>query len=66
MNPSSSPDDRAAASVEVTCALCATTAPALPLGWSTSIERGVTVHHCERCSRENVRAMESKLDPQWW
>jgi hypothetical protein len=50
----------------VTCALCGTTAPELPLGWSTSVERGRRVVHCERCSRENVRAMESKLDPEWW
>jgi hypothetical protein len=50
----------------VSCALCGTSADSLPLGWSTSVERGRTVHHCERCSRENVRAMESKLDPEWW
>ncbi len=66
MNPPPSTDDQAAGAGEVTCALCAATAPALPLGWGTSIDRGVTVHHCERCSRENVRAMESKLDPEWW
>jgi len=50
----------------VTCALCGASAPSLPLGWSTSVERGRRVVHCERCSRENVRAMESKLDPEWW
>jgi hypothetical protein len=50
----------------VACALCGTTAPSLPLGWSTGVERGRTVQHCERCSREHVRAMESKLDSEWW
>ena len=50
----------------VTCALCGATSDSLPLGWSTSVERGRTVHHCERCSREHVRAMESKLDSEWW
>jgi hypothetical protein len=50
----------------VTCALCGAAEPALPLGWSTSVERGRTVHHCERCSREHVRSMEAKLDPEHW
>lgn len=50
----------------VTCALCGTSEPSLPLGWSTSVERGRTVHHCERCSREHVRSMEAKLDPEHW
>jgi hypothetical protein len=50
----------------VTCSLCGAGAASLPLGWSTSVERGRRVQHCERCSRENVRAMESKLNPEWW
>jgi hypothetical protein len=54
------------AGTAVSCELCGTSADSLPLGWSTSVERGRTVYHCERCSRENVRAMESKLDPEWW
>ena len=50
----------------VTCALCGATAESLPLGWSTAVERGRDVAYCERCSRENVRAMEGKLDPEFW
>ena len=50
----------------VTCALCGATAESLPLGWSTAVERGRKVAYCERCSRENVRAMEGKLDPEFW
>ena len=50
----------------VTCALCGTTADTLPLGWSTGVERGRPVVHCDRCSREHVRALESKLDSEWW
>ncbi len=50
----------------VTCAGCGTTAEWLPLGWSASVERGRTLHHCERCSREHVRSMEAKLDPEHW
>ena len=50
----------------VTCALCGETEPSLPLGWSTSFERGRTVHHCAACAREHVRSMEGKLDSEWW
>jgi hypothetical protein len=50
----------------VTCALCGAVAERLPLGWSTSVERGRTVHHCDRCSRDHVRSMEAKLDPAYW
>jgi hypothetical protein len=38
----------------------------VPLGWVTSIERGRLVAYCDGCSRENVRAIESKLDAEWW
>jgi hypothetical protein len=24
------------------------------------------VVHCERCAREHLRAIEAKLDSQWW
>ncbi len=50
----------------VTCAGCGSTAEPLPLGWSTSVERGRTLHLCDRCSREHVRSMEAKLDPEHW
>ena len=50
----------------MSCALCGATSPALPLGWATAVERGRTVHHCERCSREHVRSMEAKLDSDYW
>jgi hypothetical protein len=50
------------------CAFCGTRAPGhkLPLTWSTAVENGVQRHFCERCSREHLRAMESKLDSAWW
>jgi hypothetical protein len=50
----------------VTCSLCGQTAEEQPLTWSTSVERGATKVYCERCSRENVRGIESKLDSEWW
>ena len=36
------------------------------LGWSTSVERGRRQRYCETCSREHLRSMEGKLDPEHW
>jgi hypothetical protein len=52
--------------IVVTCARCGATEEQQPLTWSTSVERGRTVHYCDRCSRENVRAIEGRLDTEWW
>jgi hypothetical protein len=30
------------------------------------MERGVRKTFCEDCSREHLRAMEGKLDSEWW
>ncbi len=53
-----------------TCARCGTTAEApadgLPEGWSlASSDRGVD-RLCAACTRENVRAIEARLDEEWW
>jgi hypothetical protein len=38
----------------------------LPQGWSlASSGRGVD-RLCATCTRENVRAIEAKLDEEWW
>ena len=58
--------DDEAGDTAVTCALCGQTADEPPLTWSTSLERGRLLHYCDRCSRDNVRAIESKLDGEWW
>jgi hypothetical protein len=50
----------------VTCALCAAAADALPLSWTCSVERGERRYYCETCSRENLRAMEGRLDAEWF
>ncbi|HKX68927.1 MAG TPA: hypothetical protein VJN29_17045 [Intrasporangium sp.] len=55
----------------LTCASCGTTpAPedqaTARLTWSRSVEHGRTQWTCERCSRDNIRGIESKLDPEWW
>lgn len=38
----------------------------LPLTWVTSIENGRLKVYCDRCSREHLRALEAKLDSEWW
>ncbi|MBA2769302.1 MAG: hypothetical protein H0U35_09275 [Sporichthyaceae bacterium] len=54
----------------VTCARCGATGEGVPLTWSSSVEergsRRRTVFYCDRCSRENVRAIEGRLDEEWW
>ena len=50
----------------VGCALCGASAETMPLTWSTSVERGRTLVDCDRCSRENVRAIEGRLDSEWF
>jgi len=52
------------------CARCGATADAaadgLPEGWSLATsERGVD-RLCATCTRENVRAIEARLDEEWW
>jgi hypothetical protein len=54
--------------VPVTCAFCGTTAPGddVPLTWTTAVENGRPRVFCETCSREHLRAIEGKLDSEWW
>jgi hypothetical protein len=51
-----------------TCALCGLEAEGedLPLTWVTSVENGQRLVYCDRCAREHVRSIESKLDNAWW
>jgi hypothetical protein len=56
------------------CALCGTTLDAdaheqggmLALSWVSSHERGRDVRYCPSCARENLRAIEGKLDGEYW
>jgi hypothetical protein len=56
----------------VACGLCGTVASSgeAALTWTMSVEgvgaSAATRHYCPACSRENVRAIESKLDAAWW
>ena len=36
------------------------------LSWSRVVDGGRAQWTCDRCSREHVRSIESKLDPAWW
>ncbi len=52
----------------VTCDFCGTTADgdSAPLTWSTAVENGRAKVYCDRCSRDHLRAMEGKLDAEYW
>jgi len=57
----------------VTCDFCGRSEPGTgedgaqpPLTWSTAVENGRTRVFCDTCSRDHLRAMESKLDSEWW
>jgi hypothetical protein len=66
------------AGMAATCDFCGAIAPAgpddssgetsdvLPLTWTTAVENGRQRVFCESCSREHLRAIESKLDSEWW
>jgi hypothetical protein len=51
-----------------TCDFCGTTAPGvdLPLTWTTAVENGRSRVFCTACAREHLRAIEGKLDSEWW
>lgn len=51
-----------------TCDFCgrAGTDGQLPLTWTTSLANGRRQVYCDVCSRDHLRAMESKLDSEWW
>jgi hypothetical protein len=52
-----------------TCDFCGKQAEdddAATLTWTTAVERGRQRTYCDTCSRDHLRAMESKLDSEWW
>lgn len=51
----------------VACALCGRQEPGPPISWmSESDPRRGRVYYCDGCAREHLRAIESRLDQQWW
>jgi hypothetical protein len=39
---------------------------ATTLTWTTSVEKGRKRVYCDACSRQHLRAMEGKLDTEFW
>ncbi len=37
-----------------------------PVTWTCSVESGVRQFFCDTCSRDNLRAIEGRLDSSWW
>ncbi|MFI2615792.1 hypothetical protein [Streptomyces sp. NPDC018584] len=48
------------------CARCGTVAEGTPPTWTCSVENGARRYYCEACARENIRAIEGRLDADWW
>jgi DNA-directed RNA polymerase subunit RPC12/RpoP len=49
----------------VTCSSCGATAES-PLGWTTDVTDRGPQYLCDRCSRENLRSIEGRLDTIYW
>ena len=51
-----------------TCAFCGRTEAdeAATLSWTVSVENGRRKTYCDECSRTHLRAMEGKLDSEFW
>ncbi|MDN3294650.1 hypothetical protein QWM81_11400 [Streptomyces ficellus] len=50
----------------VVCSRCGKAADSLPVTWTCSVEAGTRHYFCDDCARENLRAIESRLDSAWW
>jgi DNA-directed RNA polymerase subunit RPC12/RpoP len=48
------------------CARCGATTEAPQPLWTCSVENGRRHYFCETCARENLRAIEGRLDSAWW
>ncbi|WP_079085376.1 hypothetical protein [Streptomyces dysideae] len=48
------------------CARCGILADGPQPTWTCSVENGNRQYFCDTCSRENLRAIEGRLDSAWW
>lgn len=55
-----------AAAPAATCSGCGARAEQIALTWTASSGPRGTTWLCERCTRENLRALEGRLDEAWW
>jgi hypothetical protein len=50
-----------------TCDFCGKQADeAETMTWVTSVENGRRRIYCDTCARRHLRAIEGKLDSEWW
>ncbi|MFE7752707.1 hypothetical protein [Streptomyces sp. NPDC057428] len=56
------------ATARVTCARCGASADGVtpPPTWLCSVEKGGRQYLCEACARTHIRAIEGRLDSDWW
>jgi transcription elongation factor Elf1 len=52
----------------MTCSFCGRqeSDEAKTLTWTVAVEHGQRTAYCDECSRTNLRAMEGKLDSEFW
>jgi hypothetical protein len=52
----------------VECARCGVTADGdvPPPEWLCAVENSRRQYFCDDCARTHIRAIESRLDPEWW
>ncbi|MFD4558236.1 hypothetical protein ACFWP5_28625 [Streptomyces sp. NPDC058469] len=48
------------------CARCGTRPEGPQPTWTCSVENGTRHYFCDTCARENLRAIEGRLDSAWW
>ena len=60
--------NQAYAGAVATCSMCGegTDSEPAPLTWMSSVENGRSRWFCDTCSRTHLRAIEGKLDSEWW
>ncbi|MFF7334250.1 hypothetical protein ACIQU5_01155 [Streptomyces sp. NPDC090306] len=56
----------APASATRVCARCGAVASGAAATWTCSVEHGVRRYFCGTCARENLRAIEGRLDSDSW
>ncbi|MET9906327.1 hypothetical protein ABZZ74_05840 [Streptomyces sp. NPDC006476] len=65
--PADSDDSGAPAEPQpLVCARCGRRAEGPQPTWTFSVENGKHQYFCDACSRENLRAIEGRLDSDWW
>ncbi|MGW3668230.1 hypothetical protein [Streptomyces sp. NPDC005141] len=62
----SPPRSDAGEAQKIVCARCGTTADGPQPTWTCSVENGTRCYFCDNCARSNLRAIEGRLDSDWW